>query len=115
MSNRYNNGSHYENHRRAAEMHELAAHAHLVADEHSDKDHLSGHEQSRQALEHSHAAYVSSQGATVGHGVKAFGHKEIAALAHRLWEERGCPDGSAELDWHQAIEQLRSHAHSPSD
>ncbi len=37
MSNRYNNGSHYENHQRAAELHEKAAHAHLAAAVHNGK------------------------------------------------------------------------------
>ena len=27
---------------------------------------------------------------------------DIAALAYRLWEERGCPDGEAERDWYEA-------------
>jgi len=27
---------------------------------------------------------------------------EIAALAYALWQEKGCPDGSAEQDWFQA-------------
>jgi len=26
----------------------------------------------------------------------------IAELAYRLWEERGCPQGSPEEDWYQA-------------
>jgi hypothetical protein len=110
MSTRYNDGSHYENHQRAAEMHELAVHTHRAAGEHSQEDHLSGHEHSRQALEHSHGAHLSTQGATVGHGVISFGHQEIAELAHTLWQARGCPDGSAELDWHNAVGELRSHA-----
>ena len=33
MSTRYNNGSHYENHQRAAELHDVAAHAHRVAEQ----------------------------------------------------------------------------------
>ena len=54
MSTRYNNGSHYENHQRAAELHDGAAHAHRSAAEQRGKqDHLTGQEQSRQALEHS--------------------------------------------------------------
>jgi len=31
---------------------------------------------------------------------------DIAALAHRLWEERGCPIGSPEEDWFKAEELL---------
>ena len=32
---------------------------------------------------------------------------EIAALAHHLWQARGCPAGSPEIDWFQAEQQLR--------
>jgi hypothetical protein len=50
MSTRYNSGSHYENHQRAAELHDLAAHAHRSALQHGQQDHETGHEHSRQAL-----------------------------------------------------------------
>ena len=40
MSTRYNNGSHYENHQRAAELHDAAAHAHRTgAEQHGKQDH----------------------------------------------------------------------------
>jgi hypothetical protein len=106
MSTRYNNGSHYENHQLAAELHDGAAHAHRVAEQHGQQDHLSGHEHSRQALEHSQTAYLHSQAAA------AFGHADIAALAHELWIARGCPVGSPDEDWLQAVKQLRSRAFS---
>jgi hypothetical protein len=32
--------------------------------------------------------------------------EQIAALAHALWRERGCPDGSPEDDWFQAERRL---------
>ena len=32
---------------------------------------------------------------------------EIAALAYRLWQDRGCPKGSAEEDWYLAERELR--------
>jgi hypothetical protein len=106
MSTRYNNGSHYENHQRAAELHDAAAHAHRVAEhEHGQQEHLTGHEHTRQALEHSHQAHQHSQAAA---GAQTFGHAEIAALAHELWQARGCPEGSPEEDWFRAAEQLRS-------
>ena len=112
MSTRYNSGSHYENHQRAAELHDDAAHAHRVAEDHHDKqDHQSGHEQSRHALEHSQKAFQQSQQLhrqTNKHGVPVFGHDEIAELANKLWRERGCPEGSPEEDWFHAAEQLRS-------
>ena len=50
-----------DSHRKAAELHDLAAHAHRAAAEHNEKqDHLTGHEHSRQALEHSHEAHQMS-------------------------------------------------------
>jgi hypothetical protein len=103
MSTRYNNGSHYENHQRAAELHDIAGHAHRVAEAQGN---------SRQALEHSQEAHRHTQAATSGHGVAAFGHNDIAALAHQLWQARGCPEGSPDEDWFRAAEQLRSRTHT---
>jgi len=61
MSTRYSNGSYYENHQRAAELHDLAAHAHRAAQQHGQQDHVTGHELSRQALERSRAAHQQTQ------------------------------------------------------
>ncbi|HEX4809046.1 MAG TPA: fasciclin domain-containing protein [Bryobacteraceae bacterium] len=36
------------------------------------------------------------------------GQEEIAARAYQCWHERGCPHGSPEVDWHRAVEELRS-------
>ena len=112
MSARHNE-SHYQDHQRAAELHDKAAHAHRAAAEHKDKqDQLTGQEQSRHALEHSQHAYLYTQQvhqkATNGHGITLFGHQEIATLAHELWRARGCPEGSPDVDWFQAVGQLRS-------
>jgi Protein of unknown function (DUF2934) len=82
--------------------HDLAAHAHRAGEQHGKQDHLTAGELSRQALEHSHSAYVHSKAAS------ELGNHDIAALAHELWQARGRPDGSPEEDWHQAVEQLRS-------
>jgi Protein of unknown function (DUF2934) len=108
MSTRYNDESHYENHRRAAELQDGAAHAHRVAEQQGKQDHLTGQEHSRQALEHSQDAHEQTQAATIGHGIAAFGHDDIAALARELWQARGCPDGSPQEDWFRAVEELRS-------
>lgn len=35
-------------------------------------------------------------------------YDEIAQRAYELWQERGCPEGSAEQDWFDATEQLRA-------
>lgn len=112
MSTRVNDASHYENHQRASELEDGAAHAHRVAEQHGKQEHLSAHEQSRQAQEHAHHSGQGASGATVGHGIAAFGHAEIAALAYELWQARGCPVGSPDEDWFRAAEELRSRARS---
>lgn len=94
MSTRHNNGSHYENHQRAAELQDGAAHAHRIAEQHDKQEHLTGHEQSRQADEHAGGAHRNSHTASPEPGVATFGHAETEALAHKLWEARGCPQGS---------------------
>jgi hypothetical protein len=113
MSTRYNNGSHYENHQRAAELHDAAAHAHRsAAVAHGKQDHETGHEQSRQALEHSEKAYLHAGEAhrdnVNEHGATVFGHADIAALAYRHWQARGCPEGSPEEDWFRAARNIRA-------
>jgi len=51
-----------DTHRIAAEMHEKAAHAHRVAAAHHGKeDHLTAHEISVQALQHSQRAFEKAQ------------------------------------------------------
>jgi hypothetical protein len=105
---RENNGSHYENHQRASELQDEAAHVHRVGEEHGKQDHLTGQERSRQGFEHSQEARQHAPAVTVGHGIVAFGHAEIAARARELWEARGCPEGSPEEDWFRAVHELRS-------
>jgi hypothetical protein len=41
-------------------------------------------------------ASATEMATTGGHGIAAFGHAEIAALAYEHWQARGCPHGSAE-------------------
>ena len=36
----------------------------------------------------------------------------IAALAYRLWQERGCPGGSDQEDWFNAENELKTQADS---
>jgi hypothetical protein len=108
MSTRYNNGSHYENHQRAAELQDGAAHAHGVAEQQGKGEHLTGHEHSRQALEHD--AQRPTHAAENAHGIATFVHADIAALAYELWQARGRPHGSPEEDWFHAAEELRSRA-----
>jgi hypothetical protein len=33
-------------------------------------------------------------------------HEQIANLAYQLWQQRGCPDGSPEVDWERAMRVL---------
>ncbi len=115
MPKRYNNGSHYENHQRAAELHESPAHAHrTAADAHDKQDHQTGHEHSRQTLEHSQQAYEHTKkvhrDVVNEHDIAIFGHGEISELAYSLWQGRGCPVGSPDEDWFQAAHQLRTRA-----
>ncbi len=39
-------------------------------------------------------------------------HQEIEALAYRLWQERGAPIGSPEIDWSRAEDELKSRRQS---
>jgi hypothetical protein len=110
MSTRHNNGSHYENHQRAAELQKGPAHAHRVGEQHGKQDHLTAHEQTRQADEYAGNAHRNSPLSEAGQGTPAFGHSEIEALAFDLWQARGCPQDSPEVDWFQAVKQLRSRA-----
>ena len=48
---------------------------------------------------------ISSQSARIGRP-RPENQEEIAALAHALWQARGCPDGSPEEDWFQAKREL---------
>jgi hypothetical protein len=34
-------------------------------------------------------------------------HWDVANLAYHLWEERGCPDGSADEDWFEAERRVK--------
>jgi hypothetical protein len=34
-------------------------------------------------------------------------HEAIARRAYECWQARGCPDGSPEVDWYQAEQDLR--------
>ena len=95
---------HHNNHQRAAELHDIAAHAHSTAAQHGKQDYQTGQEASRQALEHSNKAYLQSQQA---HNIAHDPHLRIATVAHELWQARGCPEGSPEHDWHEAVAQLK--------
>ena len=111
MAKHNDRGSSRQDHHRAAELHDAAAHAHRsAAATHEKQDHRTGNELTRLALEHSQLAHKHTEEAHRSHkenGAVGVNHENIAALAHSLWESRGAPDGSPELDWNQASQQLR--------
>lgn len=39
----------------------------------------------------------------------------VAALAYELWQGRGCPTGSPEIDWFQAEELLSRQSAGPAE
>ena len=53
---------------------------------------------------HEHTAQVH-QNTVNEHGIVMFGHQDIAALAHSLWQTRGCPDGWPDEDWFRASQR----------
>jgi hypothetical protein len=101
-------GQTYQNRQQTVELNDEPQHAHRIGETQGKQEHLTGQEHSRQALEHTRRADQHSEKPTVGHGIVAFGHAEIAERAHQLWVERGCPEGSPEEDWFRAAEELRS-------
>ena len=109
MANRTKRGSYFENHQ-SAELSDGPAHAHTVGELHGKQDHLTATEHSKQEFEREQEETRHSHASTVGHGIAAFGHDEIAEVAHQRWVERGRPEGSAEEDWFEAVKQLRSRA-----
>ncbi|HXE62884.1 MAG TPA: DUF2934 domain-containing protein [Bryobacteraceae bacterium] len=102
MSTRRNNGSHYENHQRAAELQDAPAHAHRVAELTGRADHLTPGELSRQERQ-----LAEQEHAGGGAPLTTFGHEDIARRAYQLWEDRGHADGAADEDWFQAVRELR--------
>jgi hypothetical protein len=113
MSKKSEIGLNYTNTARVEEYLHAPEHKHEIGEHHGQGEHLAPHEHSRLSQEHSNGQSHNGA-ATVGHGIVAFGHREIAALAHQLWEERGCPEGSPDQDWYRAAEILRSRAHTQS-
>ena len=40
--------------------------------------------------------------------------EEVAALAYKMWRERGCPIGSDQEDWFRAEREIRNRKTSPA-
>jgi hypothetical protein len=109
MSNRYDHESYHQTQQISGEA-EDAAHAHLVGELHGKQDHLTGNERTRHEHESADHLQPHPHGTMAGHGITSFGHADIASLAYELWERRGCPSGSPEVDWFEAVKELRSRA-----
>ena len=41
--------------------------------------------------------------------------EQIAALAYSLWQERGCPEGTAEEDWFRAEQEVQAKQESQTE
>lgn len=52
-------------------------------------------------------AGIDQSAATRTHAGSGPTAEEIGARAYRCWHERGCPEGSPEVDWQRAEEELR--------
>jgi hypothetical protein len=50
----------------------------------------------------------SNESSISGRENYSYSAEDIAAHAYRCWHERGCPEGSPEVDWHRAEEELRN-------
>jgi hypothetical protein len=109
MPSRSNRGTDFVNHQ-AAEYHDQAAHAHETGQLHGKPDHLTDREHARQEFDRVREKRQTPHEALAGHGIHAFGHDDIARLAFQLWQERGCPEGSPEIDWFEAVKELRTRA-----
>jgi hypothetical protein len=99
----HNKSDAYENHPREKELQNASEHAFGAAGHHGHSDHLTPHEQTRRAQEHSAEDQIHP-------AISHFGHGEIALLAYSFWEQRGRPEGSGDEDWYRAVKELRTRA-----
>lgn len=77
---------------------------------HSCRDRLAGHLLSKHTVEISTPGGGTPEGSckAARPGGREFSRQnEVRALAHRLWEEAGRPDGMPDEHWHRAEEILR--------
>jgi hypothetical protein len=95
--------THTSSQQQAAELNTRSEHEFRVAEHSDDQEHLKGPEHTRLEAEHHRNPEPAG-----GHGMHNFGHREIAALAYEFWQARGCPEGSADEDWANAVKELRS-------
>jgi hypothetical protein len=62
------------------------------------------------AVNHKHTTKTIKTLAPTEIPVRIFTQEEIAKLAYSYWEARGCQGGSAQNDWFQAEQELKSRA-----
>jgi Protein of unknown function (DUF2934) len=103
MSKISSSGSHSSSQQHAAEVNYLSEHVAKAAEHADDQEHLKASEQTRLDTEHHASPELAGS-----HGIHNFGHREIAELAYKHWQARGCPEGSADEDWASAVKELRS-------
>ena len=64
---------------------------------------------SKPDADHARPAPSRSRTVTLPHtSQQPLSHDEIARLAYHLWQIRGCPHGSSEIDWLRAEQELRA-------
>jgi len=55
-----------------------------------------------------HGTHPPGETVHASSGDESPSYEEISMRAYELWMERGRPHGSPDVDWHRAIEELRS-------
>lgn len=63
--------------------------------------------QSKQANSESKTA-ITTKSSRAENTATGCNHDEVRQLAYTYWQARGCPEGSPEKDWLQAVHQLNS-------
>jgi hypothetical protein len=62
------------------------------------------------AVNHKHTTKTTKTLAPAVTPVRIIAQEEIARLAYSYWEARGCHGGSAQNDWFQAEQELKTRA-----
>jgi hypothetical protein len=62
------------------------------------------------AVNHKHTTKTTKTMAPSETPMRIIAQEEIARLAYSYWEARGCQGGSAQNDWFQAEQELKSRA-----
>jgi len=57
-------------------------------------------------IPNSRVVNMDSSSESTEHSSMSSSEQDVAVLAYHLWQARGCPEGSPEVDWYMAKEQL---------